>query len=908
MARLGQQALAGAARRDLFDTAAKLLARGLDVEFSEILELRPEHRSLLVRAGEGWRGREGNARTLVTADAAGLVGYVLNAAAPIVIDDLATETRFNVPPHLEQHDILSGVCVVVQGRDRPWGVLGAYSAHPREFSGQDVLFVQALAHVLATALERARVEDALRSSEEHFRSLTENASDIVTILGDDGILRYVSPSVQRLLGYGMNELLGRNAFEFMHPDDLSPVMEALADAIEKPGTTHSATFRFKHADSSWHVLESIGQARLDQPNAYSVIVNSRDVTERVHQEEILQASKQRLRTVVAGSPVILFSLDPKGVFTLAEGKGLHSLGVRPGMLLGKSFFELLGDVPQAVDGVRKALAGESVTATVELFGFEFEAQYSPVRERDGSISGVVGVATDITERRRAEQAARRADAASRTLVQQAPFGIYRASPEGSFLSVNPALIEMLGYDSEAELLTRHLDRDVFKEPAARARYLSQMNETAGAVETQAAWRRKDGNPITVRLYGRSVRHEDGRVECHEVFAEDVSERRGLEEQLRQAQKMEAIGQLTGGIAHDFNNLLTIILANAELLSRGPDAESLRDIVSAAVSGRLMVNQLLGFARRSTLTLEPVQLAQLVTDLAAVLRRVLPADIELLVFADEDLPEVAADGHAIEQILLNLVNNARDAMPDGGVLRLETSCTWISDAQRDVLGPGSASEYVCLAVDDTGAGMDEATRQRAFEPFFTTKPVGKGTGLGLATVYGMVKQHGGFVQIDSATGSGTRLRIYFPVAEETTRRRASGSHERLDLVGGGKETILVVEDQAQLRRATVHTLEHAGYTVLAAGDGVEALHLLRQHPTPIHLVFSDLMMGRLGGRGLYQIDREDGRQTPFLFTSGYAGGRENEPLDPALPFLPKPWTSADLLARVRQVLDAAQHPV
>src|SRR3989442_8254044 len=182
---------------------------------------------------------------------------------------------------------------------------------------------------------------------------------------------------------------------------------------------------------------------------------------------------------------------------------------------------------------------------------------------------------------------------------------------------------MLAYETEAELLSRHLDRDVFKEPAARARYLAQMNDAAGAVETQAVWRRKDGEAITVRLYGRSVRYEDGRVECHEVFAEDVSERRGLEEQLRQAQKMEAIGQLTGGIAHDFNNLLTIILANAELLARGPDEASLRDIISAAVSGRLMVNQLLGFARRSTLSLEPVHLGPVVNDLAAVLRRVLP---------------------------------------------------------------------------------------------------------------------------------------------------------------------------------------------------------------------------------------------------------------------------------------------
>jgi two-component system, cell cycle sensor histidine kinase and response regulator CckA len=907
VAHLGQQALSGVSRGDLFQAAATLLARGLDVEFSDVLELKPEHRSLLLRAGTGWR--EGHiGRTLVTSDSGGLAGYVLSAAGPLVLEDPAVETRFSLPRHLEAHGIVSGVCVAVQGRDRPWGVLGAYTAQPREFSGPDVLFVQALAHVLATALERARVEDALRKSEEHFRSLTENASDIVTILGDDGIIRYTSPSVERLLGYSTSELLGRNAFEFIHPDDLAPVMEALADAIQRPGTPQIAEFRFKHADQTWRVLEAIGQAKLDQPDAYSVIVNSRDVTERVHQEEVLRTSKQRLRTVVAGAPVIFFSLDPRGVFTLAEGKGLLSLGVRPGLLVGKSFFELLGDVPQAVADVRRALAGESVTARVELFGFEFEAQYSPVRERDGTITGVVAVATDITERRRAEDALRRADAASRMLVQQAPFGIFRATPDGTFLSVNPALVEMLRYGSESVLLERHLDRDVFKDPAARARYVAQLNETTSAAETQVTWRRMDGETITVRLYGRAVRLEDGRVECHEIFAEDVSERRGLEEQLRQAQKMEAIGQLTGGIAHDFNNLLTIILANAELLARGPDEASLRDIVSAAVSGRLMVNQLLGFARRSTLSLEPVHLGPLVHDLAAVLRRVLPADIELLVFADEDLPEVAADGHAIEQILLNLVNNARDAMPEGGVLRLETSCTWISDAQRDVLGPGAASEYVCLAVDDTGAGMDEATRQRAFEPFFTTKPVGKGTGLGLATVYGLIKQHGGFVQIDSAPGAGTRLRVYFPVAEET-RRRGSGVHVVEDEAPKGKETILVVEDQAQLRRATVYTLERAGYSVLSAGDGYEALQLLRQHPEPIDLVFTDLVMGRLGGRGLYQIDRREGRNTPFLFTSGYAGaGRGEDPLDPALPFLPKPWTSADLLARVRATLDAPQtHP-
>jgi PAS domain S-box-containing protein len=642
VAHLGQQALAGTARADLLRTAAALLSRGLDVEFSEFLELKPEHRSLVLHAGEGWsQGAVG--RTILPTEPGTFAAHVFTAAGPVVIEHLAEDIRFSPPEHLERHGVVSGVCVVVQGRERPWGIagiLGAYSARRRAFSAPDILFVEAIAHVLATAIERARVEDALRKSEEQFRSIIENASDIVTILGDDGIIRFTSPSVQRLLGYQSRDLLGRNAFEFIHPDDLNEVMEAIADAIASPGMPQQAEFRFRHTDGSWRVLESIGQAKQDAPHAYSVIVNSRDVTERVRQDAMLRTNKHRLRTVVAGAPVILFSLDADGVFTLVEGKGLESLGVRSGMLIGHSLFDLLGDVPDAVADARRALAGESFTTVVKLFGSEFEVQYSPVHEPDGTISGLVGVATDMTERR------------------------------------------------------------------------------------------------------------------------------GLEEQLRQSQKMEAIGQLTGGIAHDFNNLLTIILANAEMLQKGHDAESVRDIMSAAISGRVMVNQLLGFARRSPLTFEPLHLGPLVTDLGAVLRRVFPDDIELLVLADEDLPEIGADGQAVEQIILNLVNNAKDAMPQGGTLRLETSCSWISDAQRQILGPDAAHEYVCLAVDDTGEGMDEATRERAFEPFFTTKDVGKGTGLGLATVYGLVKQHRGFVQIDSAPGAGTRVRVYFPVVEES----------------------------------------------------------------------------------------------------------------------------------------------
>jgi CheY-like chemotaxis protein len=264
-----------------------------------------------------------------------------------------------------------------------------------------------------------------------------------------------------------------------------------------------------------------------------------------------------------------------------------------------------------------------------------------------------------------------------------------------------------------------------------------------------------------------------------------------------------------------------------------------------------------------------------------------------------VPAVRADVHAAEQILFNLAANARDAMPDGGVLRFETSRVHLTEEQRHACGALRAGEHVCLAVDDTGIGMDATTRARMFEPFFTTKPAGQGTGLGLATVYGLVQQHGGGIDVHSEPGKGTRFRIYFPIATEpaTATRRVAGEVE----VRGGSETVLVVEDDHQLRRSAKRILEEAGYQVLTAADGLEALEALRQ-TTGIRLVFSDLVMPRLGGRALYDAARREGYTVPFLFASGYAASDRAAGLDPSVPLLHKPWTTSDLLGRLREILD------
>src|SRR2546425_205973 len=732
VAHLGQQALAGAPVRDLMDAAVTLAARVLEVEFGSVLELRPESRTLLLRAGVGWGDKS---RVIIPADADSHAGYTLRGAGPVVVEDLPTDTRFGSAALLAPHGVVSSLSVLIHGKDRPFGILGAHSAHRREFTIHDTHFLQAVANVLATAIDRTATEEALRRSEEHFRSLIENASDIVTIVGDNGVFRYASPSVKRVLGYGPGELLERNAFDFVPPEDIAVVAEALARTIRRPNSPQSAEFRFRHRDGSWRVLEAVGQARVDPAGSAHLIVNARDVTQRRRQERALRESKERLRTVIAGAPLVLFAFDHNGVFTMVEGKALEAVGVRPAQLVGRWVYELYADLPQALADVRRALAGETFSSTVEVFGTVFEAWYSPVRDAAGSVAGVIGVGTDVTERRRAEEALRRSEESSRTVVEHASHGIYKSTPDGKFLAANPALVRLLGYDTEAELLALDMARDVYADPRERERILAQFDAGDAIRGAEVAWKRKDGGRILVRLSGRAVRRGNGRIECFETIAEDVTERRALEEQLRQSQKMEAIGQLTGGIAHDFNNLLTIILANSQLIAKALPKEhgdahaDLRDVMSAALRGRVMVQELLGFARRSSLDLQPTDLACLVKDLIGFLRRILPADVEIVTASEADLPGVRADGHAAEQILFNLATNARDAMPGGGVLRIATAPVYLSEEQRLACGAPSAGEYVCLCVDDTGVGMDDATRRRMFEPFFTTKPAGRGAGLG-----------------------------------------------------------------------------------------------------------------------------------------------------------------------------------
>jgi len=538
----------------------------------------------------------------------------------------------------------------------------------------------------------------------------------------------------------------------------------------------------------------------------------------------------------------------------------------------------------------------------------WRASYFPLAS-----DGIGAIVVEDTPRRHAERALRRSGADYRAMVEQATYGIYRSSLEGRFLKVNPALVAMLGYDSEAEVLALELDRDVYVDAAERARNIERARTLERISGVQVQWKRRDGHHITVRLSGRVVRSEgDGAIKGFEMMAEDVTEQRTLERALQQAQKMETIGRLTSGIAHDFNNLLTVILAQSNLMGKAlPDAtppqvrRDLEELTEAARRGAELVHRLLGFSRHETLDLRPLSVPEWIREELHTLRRLLPATIEIRCDAEPAAGVVEADSGALEQILLNLATNARDAMPDGGTLHVDVRRTRLAAEDRPLHAWVQPGAYVSLAVSDTGAGMDPQTQAHVFEPFFTTKPAGVGTGLGMAMVYGLVKQHHGFVHLYSEVGQGTTVKIYLRLAhEQALPATPAGGEERLP---GGSDAILLVEDDPHLRAVAQRLFEKVGYRVFAAADGQEGLAAYRARKTGVDLVITDMVMPKISGMQLYETIRSaepPDQRVKVLFTSGYPAADFRQALagDPDVAFLTKPWTASELLGQIRSLLE------
>ncbi len=489
-------------------------------------------------------------------------------------------------------------------------------------------------------------------------------------------------------------------------------------------------------------------------------------------------------------------------------------------------------------------------------------------------------------RRETEAALRVSEATYSALVEQAPLGIYRSTPAGRFLSANAALARMLGYSSPAQLLTLDMARDVYADPDERRRLVERDTYTDRVYdELEATWKRKDGTRIRVQLSVRASRDKDGHVEFYEAFVRDITTQRQLEAQLAQAQKMEAIGRLAGGVAHDFNNLLTVILSYSELLLEElPKDSSNRDdigqIRKAAQGASELTRQLLAFSRQQVLEPKVVDLNAAVSGIERLLGRVLREDIQLRCTLSADAGTVRVDP---------------------GQLTVETANVDLDETYMQAHPLAAPGRYVMLAVTDTGTGMDAATQAQIFEPFFTTKEVGKGTGLGLATVQGIVEQSGGFIWVYSEPNHGTCFKIYLPRVDASVSEVAAVAGESIM----GTETVLVVEDVEAVRAVTRRMLERYGYRVLEAADGEAAIRLAANSAEHIHLLLTDVVMPNVSGRDLAEVFVKKYPSSKVLFMSGYTDDAivRHGILQEGIAYLQKPFTPDSLASKVRTVLDA-----
>jgi len=536
-----------------------------------------------------------------------------------------------------------------------------------------------------------------------------------------------------------------------------------------------------------------------------------------------------------------------------------------------------------------------------------ESKASVIRSSAGEPERLVIVNRDITERKEAAETLRLTESGFRSMIEDAPYGIFRAATDGTLLRANPALEKMLAYENLDELLKANFDTEIFKNPSDFQKLKELLDSANEFKDVEVGLKRRDGAPITVRCTGRRVKEEHLGVPCFDVFAEDVTERRILERQLQMAGKMEAVGRLSGGIAHDFNNLLGVIIGYSQVLKRRLDPgsallEHAEEIEKAGQRAASLTRQLLAFSRQQILTPAVLNMNDLILDMAKMLPRLLGEDVAVSTSLYADLGMVKADQGQIEQVIMNLAVNARDAMPQGGKLLIETANVELDQAYAWQHPGAKPGHYVMLALTDSGIGIDAETLAHIFEPFFTTKELGKGTGLGLATVYGVVKQSGGYIWVDSKPGQGASFQIFLPRIEETATTVAVTTP--LAQTTGGSETILLVEDAESLRKLTRSFLESHGFRVLVAQNGEEAMEVEARHSAKIDLLLTDVVMPGMNGRVLSEKLQPKQPAMRVLYMSGYTDSfiAGHGVLERGTVLLNKPFTEDALIGKVREVLD------
>ncbi len=831
-----------------------------------------------------------------------------------------------VNPTSQSFQVQSMMCTAVHPKGAEPYVFGVHQcSHPRAWTAEDQTLFQEVGRRLADVLTSSLVVRRLSESERKLAE-AERLAHVGYWERDFVAGRFThSEEALRILGLDTDEpsegLVERERrwHKVIHPDDFEAVTGALAAALRGEGRV-DMEYRLLRPDGVVRTVHSRGDVMWNEAGRPSRMFGSiQDITERKRSEAQVRASEARFRTFVDHATDGFFLVDVEtGKFTDVNQQACESLGYTREELIGMRPSDVdthIQDEPDRLEPIDAQLRDGQVVA-FDSFNrrkdgstFPVEVRLRPFRDRGRLLS--VALVRDITERKRAETALLESHRLLNSVIEGTTDAVFCKDTRGRYTMLNSSCANVLG-KSVAEVIGKD-DSQLFADESARRimaadRSVMASNRSQTFEETLTA----AGETRTHLTTLAPLRDEQGNVTGLVGIARDITELKRMEEQFRQAQRMEAIGRLAGGVSHDFNNLLTVINGYAELAlfqakDDDPNGQLLTEILSAGERASNLTRQLLAFSRKQMLDPQVVNLNALIGEVLKMLRALIGEDVELHFLPEANLDLVRVDPGQFEQVIINLAVNARDAMPHGGQLTIETRNVdhqgEDSSADRDELRPG---RYVQVVVSDTGHGMDAATKARIFEPFFTTKDRGKGTGLGLAMVYGFLKQSGGHVEVDSQKGRGTTCRIHLPWAENAkvhaTRAPDSATVPR------GNETVLLVEDDDAVRKFSERTLRSSGYAVLEARDGVDALRVAKEYAGPIHLLLTDLVMPRMGGRQLTEILTRTRPETQVLLMSGYTDEISmHSPTEPHHALLHKPFSPSLLSKKVRELLDdAANH--
>jgi two-component system cell cycle sensor histidine kinase/response regulator CckA len=652
--------------------------------------------------------------------------------------------------------------------------------------------------------------------------------------------------------------------------------------------------------------------------------NIKKEEERKEAEEALEESEKRFRELYDEAPVGYFEYDSQGRITNVNRTELEMLGYTHEEMIGQPAWKCIVEKEEARQQILAKLAGTMPPARGldrtyrRKDGTTFPAMVEDrlILDSGEKIKGIRATIQDITERKQSEEVLKQAEEKYRDIFENAIEGIFQATPEGRYINVNPALAHMYGYDSPEELMNTVKDiyHQLYVNPNRHSELLRLLEEKGVVHNFEIQVYHKDREIIWISTNIRVVHDNDGRFLYYEGAVQNMTEQKKaekdvkfLEDQLRQSQKLESIGRLAGGVAHDFNNLLTIIKGNSQLSlmdlkEEDPLRENLEEVVRASDRASDLIRQLLAFSRRQILEMRVLDLNTVLRDMDKMLHRLIGEDIELITLLADDLGRVKTDPGWVEQIIMNLAVNARDAMPSVGKLTIETANVELDEAYARNHIAVTPGRYVMLSMSDTGVGMTPEVRQQVFEPFFTTKEKGKGTGLGLSTVYGIVKQSGGNIWVYSEPDKGTTFKIYLPRVDEPLEEL--GERAEVKEVPRGTETILICEDEEDVLKLAGRILSGQGYTVLQASSTSKALEICKEQTQPIHLILTDVVMPQMSGRELLEQCRKVRVDFKILYMSGYTDYAitHHGVLEKGVNYIQKPFTVDGLARKVRAVLD------